>query len=178
MTTYVALLRGIGPTNPNMRNEKLRAVCEAVGLQKVRSVISSGNIIFESIKPAKELERMLEAAWPDKLGFKSLTIVRTQADIKALYAKDPFKGYQHGPKTSLNVTFFRVKPPKLAIEAKRGYQILQQYEREICSVVDITTTKTPTLMTDLEKAYGKAMTTRTWKTVEKILQSMQQKPTT
>lgn len=173
MTTYVTLLRGIGPNNPNMRNKKLREVCEALGLHKARSVISSGNIIFESTKSANELEQMLDAAWPDKLGFNSITIVRSQSDIKALCAKNPFKGYQHQPKTYLNVTFFRTRLPKTTTSFKAGYQILKQYDRELCSVVDTTTTKTPTLMTDLEKKYGKIMTTRTWKTVERIFHTMQ-----
>lgn len=40
---YVALLRGIAPTNPNMRNDKLREVFEKPGFKNVQTVISSGN---------------------------------------------------------------------------------------------------------------------------------------
>jgi uncharacterized protein (DUF1697 family) len=45
---YTALLRGIGPSNPNMRNEKLREVFQKLGFQNVQTVISSGNVLFES----------------------------------------------------------------------------------------------------------------------------------
>lgn len=33
MHRYAALLRGIGPGNPNMRNDKLRGVFEGLGLE-------------------------------------------------------------------------------------------------------------------------------------------------
>ena len=48
MTKYIAFLRGIGPGNPNMRNEKLRGAFEELGFKNVQSVISSGNVIFDS----------------------------------------------------------------------------------------------------------------------------------
>jgi hypothetical protein len=41
--------------------------------------------------------------------------------------------------------------------------------REVCSVVDLTGATTPDLMAWLEKRFGKAITTRTWKTVGRIL---------
>jgi uncharacterized protein (DUF1697 family) len=52
---YVALLRGIGPSNPNMRNEKLRGVFEKLGFDNVQTVISSGNVLFQT--PTKDMKR-------------------------------------------------------------------------------------------------------------------------
>jgi uncharacterized protein (DUF1697 family) len=174
MSYYVALLRGIGPGNPNMSNEKLRRVCEELGFSQVSSVISSGNVIFTSaLRNQEKMEKMLEAAWPQKLGFTSTTIIRSQAQLQALHQKAPFKGYDHSAKTSLNVTFLQRPLPASTAPAGRGYNILHTYEREICSVVDTTSTKTPSLMSDLEKQFGKQMTTRTWLTVEKILKKME-----
>jgi len=48
MVKYAALLRGMSPSNPNMRNEKLRSVLKALVLRMFQTVISSGNILFES----------------------------------------------------------------------------------------------------------------------------------
>ena len=48
MRSYVALLRGIAPTNPKMRNNRLREVFEDLGFSNVRTVISSGNVLFET----------------------------------------------------------------------------------------------------------------------------------
>ena len=79
MARYVALLRGIGPLNPAMRNVNLRGVVEGLGYTEVRTVISSGNVVFDGrAGRTASLEAKLEAAWPEQLGFTSTTIVRTR----------------------------------------------------------------------------------------------------
>jgi uncharacterized protein (DUF1697 family) len=178
MTKYVALLRGIAPTNPNMRNDKLRSVFEKLGFANVRTVISSGNVIFESpSRSVKKLEETIESALPEQLGFTSTTIIRSQGQILKLVDKDPFEGMVHSQKSSLNVTFLKKKrrtnlkfPHKID---NRDYELLGMYDGAICSVIDLTSAKTPDLMIWLEKKFGKEITTRTWKTVERILKVME-----
>jgi uncharacterized protein (DUF1697 family) len=177
MTKYVALLRGIAPTNPNMRNDKLRGVFENLGFENVKTVISSGNVIFESpSRSAKRLEETIETALPEHLGFTSTTIIRSQRQIEKLVDKNPFQGMEHSQKSSLNVTFLKKKrrteikfPHKIE---DRDYELLGMYNGAICSVIDLTSAKTPDLMVWLEKKFGKEITTRTWKTVERILKAM------
>src|SRR5205809_7423619 len=61
----VALLRGIGPSNPNMHGAKLKEATEKAGFSKVQTLLSSGNIIFESnSKDQAALEAKLEKTWP------------------------------------------------------------------------------------------------------------------
>ena len=106
MTHYVALLRGIAPMNPAMRNENLRRVVESLGFANVRTVISSGNVIFES--PRRDiaaLEAEITQALHEQLGFWSTAIVRCRAELEALVAKNLFKGYEHGPKRTLPSPF-------------------------------------------------------------------------
>ena len=177
MTKYVALLRGIAPTNPNMRNDKLRGVFEKLGFENVKTVISSGNVIFESpSRSAAKLEASIEKALPEHLGFTSTTILRSQGQIKRLVDQNPFKGMEHSQKSSLNVTFLR-KKRKIDLKfpykvENRDYTLLGMYDGAICSVIDLTSAKTPDLMVWLEKQFGKDITTRTWKTVERILKAM------
>src|SRR4051812_30410175 len=93
--SYAAFLRGIMPTNPNMRNEKLRGVFESLGFSNVQTVISSGNVIFESTSKDKDvakLEITIEKALTAKLGINSTTIIRSKNDLEKLIASDPFKG--------------------------------------------------------------------------------------
>jgi uncharacterized protein (DUF1697 family) len=174
MTKYIALLRGIAPMNPNMRNEKLRDLFEGLGFKNVRTIISSGNVVFESPQtdiPA--LEAKLEAAFPEKLGFTSTTIIRSQQQIQDLVDRRPFGDREHSKKTSLNVTFLKNEPkdlPKTPFTPEgRDYLFVDMSDRAICSVVDTTLNKTPDLMMWLEKRFGREITTRTWKTVERIL---------
>lgn len=179
MTKYVALLRGIGPGNPNMRNDKLRGVFEKLGFANVQTVISSGNVVFES--PARsmiKLEEIIETALPDQLGFTSTVIVRSKKQIQELVDTNPFASMEHSQKSSLNVTFLK-KKGKIVIKFpykvdNRDYTLLKMYDGAICSVIDLTSAKTPDLMLWLEKKFGKEITTRTWKTVERILKIMSQ----
>ncbi len=177
MTKYAALLRGIGPSNPNMRNEKLRGVFEDIGFQNVQTVISSGNVLFESQSSnVNELEAIIEKTLPEQLGFTSTTIICSKEELEALVSKKPFKGLKDTPESKLNVTFLKDKP-NTEIEfpyyaENNGYIVLGVYDRVICSVVDLTRTKTPDLMRWLEKEFGKEITTRTWKTVNRILKRL------
>lgn len=178
MTSYVALLRGIGPLNPNMRNEKLRDFFESLGFKNVRSVISTGNILFETnSSDSSKLETKIEKALPAKLGFNSTTIVRSQQELLKLIKKDPFKGINHSPKTNLNITFIKAKP-KVKIDPQatkdKDYKIVAVYDREICTMIDLTGAKTPDLMTWLDKQLGKQITTRTYKTVDRIIDKFEE----
>ena len=177
MTRYVALLRGIAPMNPNMRNDKLRGVFESLGFENVKTVISSGNVIFDSpSRSVKKLEESIETALPEQLGFTSTTILRSQGQLQKLVDEDPFKGMEHSQTSSLNVTFLKKKKQssiKFPYQVNdRDYTLLGMYGGAICSVIDLTSAKTPDLMAWLEKQFGKEITTRTWKTVERILKAM------
>ena len=176
MTQYIALLRGIGPGNPNMRNDKLRSVFEALGFTNVRSVISSGNVLFESRRTnIAKLEADLEAAFPEILGFTSTVIIRSEKEIKQLIAKAPFGGHTHSTKTSLNVTFLKQQESASNLKPPQGdhYDVLAVYDREVCAIIDTTQAKTPDYMLKAEKIYGKQITTRTWQTVERIYAKLQ-----
>jgi uncharacterized protein (DUF1697 family) len=176
MAGYVALLRGIAPTNPNMRNQKLREVFETLGFKNVKTVISSGNVLFESpSKNIKALEEKIEKAFPARLGFNSTTIIRSREELQRLAHDQPFDGMTHSPKSYLTVTFLKHRAQtKLTLPYKvadRDYEVLAMYDREVCSVLDQTSGKNPDLMVWLEKQFGKEITTRTWLTVERILKS-------
>ena len=165
---YVALLRGIGPSNPNMHGGKLAGVLHELGFSNVQSVISSGNVIFESDSDdIAQLEATIQAAWPQKLGFTSMTIVRSQPQLQALVAKDPYKGLVHNRESYLLVTFFKTPPEGLT---KNYYTDLGV--NALCSIIDTTVSKTPDFMGKLERRFSKDITSRTWGTIQRILAKM------
>jgi uncharacterized protein (DUF1697 family) len=171
---YVALLRGIGPANPNMRNEKLRGVFQELGFQNVQTVITTGNVLFESpSRDVKSLEAAIEDAIQRQLGFSSTTIIRSHQQLRRLAGNNPFGSIEDSPTSRLNITFLK-KERKSNLRfpyhaEKRGYMVVGMHGREVCSVVDLSGATTPDLMAWLEKQFGKEITTRTWKTVGKIL---------
>lgn len=177
MTQYVALLRGIGPGNPNMRNERLRKVCEEMGLRNVSTVISSGNVVFESdLTDVEDLEGTLEQAWADQLGFESTTILRSRADLEALVASDPFQGRDHTKETYLLTTFTK-SPVDYRFEFPyqpegKDYWLVAGTEREVFSVTDTAHGTSIDVMAWLEGEFGKVISSRTWLTVHRILKRM------
>src|SRR3546814_11137976 len=99
MTAYVALLRGIAPTNPKMRNAELRRVFEELGFDAVRTVISSGNVLFESPDRSRtRLESQIEAALHAPPGAPCTTIVRSPRQPERPAALAVFDGPAPAPR--------------------------------------------------------------------------------
>jgi len=152
---YVALLRGIGPGNPNMKGEKLVWAFGKLGFKNAQAVIASGNVIFETVlKSDAMLEQTIEDGLEKLLGFRRAAIVRSQSELERLVKKNPFKRVKDEKPNYLLITFFKNRKPELA------------------SVINMEEGKTPDFMVKLERAHGKDITSRTWKTVHRILKKM------
>jgi len=156
MPRYVALLRGIGPTNPKMRNANLVAAIETIGAKDVRAVLTSGNIVFSSTtKSSAALEKKIERALTTELELTIDVFVRSEQALEAMIAQDPFPGKQHGKEHYLIVTF-----------RKEGTPVFNCFDRR--------TLDGPAMMGELLKQYGKHQTTRTWATIGKVLAKMRE----
>ncbi|MDE2038020.1 MAG: DUF1697 domain-containing protein [Patescibacteria group bacterium] len=151
----MALIRGVGPSNPNMRGAKLKAAFEAMGFKGVVPVISSGNVVFRSgSKGVAALEKKIEKGLLKRLGFSRAVIVRSRERLERLVAKDPFKKAKDEPPYYLLVTFF-----------KDGRD-------EACTALDTSSRDTTKFMAGLDREHGTGITSRTWKTVGRILKAM------
>jgi uncharacterized protein (DUF1697 family) len=164
-----------------MRNENLRAVCTDLGFSDVATVISSGNLVFDASGGAPtEIEARLEAAWQARLGFESTTILRSRAELESLVDLRPFGDLTHGKDTYLLATFAKARLPidfDLPHQpSDEAFQLVSATDRELFTVSDTTAARTPDVMSWLEKQYGKAITSRTWLTVHRILDKMRRAP--
>jgi uncharacterized protein (DUF1697 family) len=177
MAFYVALIRGIGPGDPKKSNESLRSVLESIGLKNVRSVISSGNVIFESDETkTKKLEQLIEGAWPERLGFEATTIVRNKDQLRKIIESDPFDGVTHSDTSYQLVTFFK-HPTKPQFDTPyqppgKPYNVVGYKDNILFTVTNNKIAKTVDLMIWLEKQFGKDITSRTSLTIERILKKM------
>jgi uncharacterized protein (DUF1697 family) len=167
MPRYVALLRGVSPMNAKM--PELKRCFEGAGFTNVKTVISSGNVVFDARKAADAaLERRAEAAMQAELSRSFLTIVRSVEFLQGLLAKDPYKPFDVAPQAKRVVTFLRKAPAKklaLPIESD-GARILCMTDREVFTAY-VAGDKGPVFMALIEKAFGTDITTRTWDTVRK-----------
>ena len=152
---YVALIRGIGPGNPNMHSSSLKQFFEELGFKNVMTIISSGNVVFESSQTIiQKLEEKIEEGFPQKLNFTRITIVRSEEQLKKFVATNPFKDVVDEKPNYLLVTFF-----------KDGRE-------EMTTTLNMNEDTSTRFMARLDKEYKKACTTRTWKTVHRILKAM------
>ena len=155
MPSYVALLRGVGPTNPAMSNANLCRAIASAGCTNVRPLLASGNLVFESsTRNTAQLESKIEAALNRKLGLSLEAFVRSREELEAMIKADPFDGAEHGSEWYLTVTFFKDRRPPIFSQLVRA------------------NLDGPAFMTDLGKQHGKHITTRTWNTVRKIAAKM------
>jgi uncharacterized protein (DUF1697 family) len=110
MTRYVALLRAINVGGHIVKMDRLRAICEAIPLSGVSTFIASGNLIFQSKKPAAQLEAAIEKRLRTELGYEVTTMVRTCAEVSAIVAHVEAHRLGPGGGVRLYVGFLKTTP--------------------------------------------------------------------
>ncbi len=168
MPRYAAFLRGVSPMNAKM--PELRACFEDAGFADVRTLLSSGNVIFDARSASiAALQRRAEAAMRERLGQHFLAIVRAVGALRDMLATDPWASYRLPPRAKRIVTFLREPPSrKIALPVElHGARILSVEGTEVFSAYE-PTAHGPVFMTLIEKTFGKEVTTRTWDTVRKV----------
>lgn len=154
----------------NAKMPELKKAFEAAGFEDVKTVLSSGNVVFSARAASNaSIQKKAEAAMEKRLGKSFLTIVRPVDALRELLASDPYDAFGLPPNAKRVVTFLREKPMTnldLPIEMD-GASILLMKGSEIFSAY-VPSPKGPVFMTLIEKTFGKAVTTRTWETVTKV----------
>lgn len=148
----------------NAKMPVLREAFEAAGFTDVKTLLSSGNVVFTARSTSEQaLQQKAEAA----CGF--VTIVRSIAHLRKLLASDPYSRFKLSPGAKRIVTFLRGRPQaKIALPVEMdGARILTMKDGEIFSAY-VASPKGPVFMTLIEKTFGKDVTTRTWDTVAKV----------
>jgi uncharacterized protein (DUF1697 family) len=119
------------------------------------------------------LEQEIEKTFLKNFGFTTVVIIRKKDDIQKLVDAKPFQSTKASDNSVPNITFLKSKPQKKTFSSYpvsgKGYTILRILDGAVCSVVDLSDGTTPNLMKVLEDAFGKNITTRSWKTVQKVL---------
>jgi uncharacterized protein (DUF1697 family) len=168
MQRYAAFLRGVSPMNLKM--PELSAAFEGAGFAQVKTLLSSGNVVFSVARGAEaSLQRKAEAAMQQRLGRTFMTFVRRIEHLQMLLESDPFERFKLPANSKRVVTFLHEPPkefPKLPIELG-GARLLALKDRELfCTYVP--TPGDPVFMRLIERHCGTAQTTRTWDTVRKV----------
>ena len=167
MPRYVALLRGVSPPNAGMPD--LKRSFEAAGFTQVKTLLSSGNVVFDARATSEAtLARKATAAMQAELGRSFMVFLRTQAELQQLLADDPFAAFELSARHKRVVTFLHGAPQtQLEMPPEQdGARILGLKGREVFCVY-VPGDQGPVFMRLIEKTFSKDVTTRTWDTVRK-----------
>lgn len=147
----------------------LRACFEAAGFDHVRTVLSSGNVVFDApTSDEHTLERKAEQAMQEALGRSFYAIVRPTRHLAALLASAPYHSHGIPVNAKRVVTFLREAcDPRIDLPfAKDHASVFCMIGREVFTAY-LPTDKGPVFMQLIERAFGKGVTTRTFETVAK-----------
>lgn len=165
MPRYVAFLRGVSPLNLKMT--ELRTCLEQSGFTGVRTVLASGNAVFDVGETVVcEVERAVTSAMQHRLGKSFHTIVRPVNALAALLGSDPFAGYGLPAEAKRVVSFLgQVRAPRVPLPLTEGTAtVIHQRAGEVFTAY-LPSPNGPVFMKLIERAYGTDVTTRTWDTV-------------
>ena len=165
MPRFVAFLRGVSPMNAKM--PALKASFESAGFTQVRTVLASGNVVFDAVETAEAvIERRAEAAMARELGRAFFTIVRPVARLREMLSDPPFEAHGIAPHAKRVVSFLRAaQAPRVPLPlAQDMASVFLCTGREVFTAY-VPTGNGPVFMNLIERAFGTELTTRTWETV-------------
>ena len=174
-TTIIGFLRGINVGGHHkVPMAELRERLGETGCVNVRTLLNSGNIVFEfETKNSKDPELKIEEHLSKSFGFAIPLILRTKQDILNLVQDNPFEKIEVHKNIRLYCSFLKDKPDAELnlpyFSQDNAFRIISIKDRIICSVLDLAGTETTKGMQELEKLFGKNITTRNWNTILKIM---------
>jgi uncharacterized protein (DUF1697 family) len=91
MTTCIALLRGINVGRAKrIAMADLRGLVERLGYSNVRTLLNSGNVLFDADHPdRKRIAATIDVALQSSHGFSASVVVVTVAELNAIVAANP-----------------------------------------------------------------------------------------
>jgi uncharacterized protein (DUF1697 family) len=175
MSTWVAFLRGVNLGKRQMKMAELKACCEGMGLENVKTILASGNVRFDTRKDSG-LKTRLEKALEETFAFPVKVILRSSDEIEKMIASKPFAKVDPKADVALHVLLFDepMKPrPKIA-PLEGDYEAARSDDDAIFFIVSKKSDGTylgRSALSDVLKPMekGHLVTMRNWNTMLKLL---------
>ena len=91
MTRFVALLRGVNVGKIKVTSAALADMARDLGLDDVRTVLASGNLLFSSADSPTELKSRIEAGLRETFGYDAWIVLTTAEHVGAVIEAYPFR---------------------------------------------------------------------------------------
>jgi uncharacterized protein (DUF1697 family) len=175
MPRYVAFLRAINVAgHGTLKMSDLRAAFERAGARDVRTVIQSGNVVFDaSRRDAPGIIRRVRSSLGGPSAGEPEMMVREIDEVRALVAREPFAGYAKSGRIKFYVAFLERElspvPPLPIVSAKEALDAIAIEGREAFIVSRLKPSGFFGFPNNfIEDALGVTATTRNWSTVTAI----------
>jgi uncharacterized protein (DUF1697 family) len=110
---WAALLKGINIGGKKIPMTDLKAIGRGMGITDVKTLLASGNVVFDSGETEREQTRAhLEARWTSDLGLKTDVVVRNQRRAGGKVAANPFPDAAKDHPSLAGVSFHRDPVPR------------------------------------------------------------------
>jgi len=174
MANHVALLRGINVGGQKLlAMSELHALFEKLGLANVRTILQSGNVVFQSEgKTTQALESLLEVEIEKRFGHAVACLVRNAAEWKKIIARNPFPKEAEADPSHLLVMCLKNEVKNKDVDSLRaaikGPEIVSASGKQLYVVypAGIGTSKLTNGL--IERMLGTSGTARNWNTVLKL----------
>lgn len=171
---YVALLRAVNIAGKNsVAMSDLRAWIEKLGFSNPRTLLQSGNVVFDGrAQPTGKLEALLEAEAKKRFRFDIPVVVRTADDLTRIVDRNPFPKEAAADPRRLLVVFMKgsIAAPNLkTLEAAIvGSEVVRAEGAQLYAVYPDGQGRSKLTAALIERKLGVAGTARNWNTVLKL----------
>ena len=172
MSAHIALLRAVNVGGRTMKMADLVAMAGELGLEAPRTLLQSGNLLFEARAADAALEARLEREIETRFGYAADVIVRSGAEWRALIEANPYPGPAKDDPGRLMVMPLKAKPEAGALGRLRaaieGPETADLVGRDLYLVYPLGAGASKLTISVVEKALGVRGTARNWNTTLKL----------
>jgi uncharacterized protein (DUF1697 family) len=174
MATFISLLRGINVSGQKKINmQELKALYEELSFRNVKTYIQSGNVVFEAgEKNTAKLAKIIEQGLLEKYAFQVSVIVRTDHELAATLADNPFLPKEDINESNFHVTFLQQLPLTENVKKLEAYNFEPDQFRLLDKVVYLFCPngygRTKLTNTFFENKLKVIATTRNWRTLKEL----------
>jgi uncharacterized protein (DUF1697 family) len=173
LTVHVALLRAVNVGGRTLAMADLKAMLADIGLASARTLLQSGNVVFDSAgRGGAALETFLERETAKRLKLEADYLVRTAAEWTSIIAANPFPREAKDDPAHLVVMPLKGAPTKAdiaALEATiKGREYVRAKGRELYMVYPDGIGRSKLTIAVIEKTLATRGTARNWNTVLKL----------